>query len=224
MNNMQITLKSIKEMHRLEKRLTPSTAVTAVVGAVLPVINIIFSSKIIEALETGAGTNRLIMLISAAILTNFALAFLNNFTSNMYYNYRWQMLYKEKESISKKLYSLDYETLESSDFKELLHKHAEAQDRVFSAFTQFSWMLMDFISGFLMLVIAGVILIPLFKIGFTKTGESFFESPAFLLVIFGCVGVMAVIILLLAIRMNLSLIPIFVPTIRYGFSYSCFFF
>ena len=202
MNNMQITLKSIKEMHRLEKRLTPSTAVTAVVGAVLPFINIIFSSKIIEALETGAGTNRLIMLISAAVLTNFALAFLNNFTSNMYYNYRWQMLYKEKESISKKLYSLDYETLESSDFKELLHKHAEAQDRVFSAFTQFSWMIRDFISGFLMLVIAVVILIPLFKIGFTKTGESFFESPAFLLVIFGCVGVMAVIILLLAMRMN----------------------
>ena len=70
MNNMQITLKSIKEMHRLEKRLTPSTAVTAVVGAVLPFINIIFSSKIIEALETSAGTNRLIMLISAAVLTN----------------------------------------------------------------------------------------------------------------------------------------------------------
>lgn len=189
-------------MHRLERRLMPATAVTALVGAVLPFVNIIFSSKIIESLETGAGSKRLIMLISFAVLINFALAFLNNFTSDMYYNYRRQMYLREKESISKKLYTLDYETLESSAFKELLHKHAEAQDRVFSAFTQFSWMARDFISGFLMLAIAVIMLIELFKIGFTKTGDSFFETPAFLLAIFGCVAVMAVIILLLSLRMN----------------------
>ena len=60
----------------------------------------------------------------------------------------------------------------------------------------------DFISGALTLVISVVIIIPLLKIGFEKTGTSFFERPAFLLTIFGAIAVMAVIILVVAVRMN----------------------
>ena len=43
---------------------------------------------------------------------------------------------------------------------------------------------------------------PLFKIGFTKTGDSYFEKPIFLLTIFGAIAVMVVIILIVAMRMN----------------------
>ena len=63
-------------------------------------------------------------------------------------------------------------------------------------------MMRDFISGALTLVISVVIIIPLLKIGFEKTGTSFFERPAFLLTIFGAIAVMAVIILVVAVRMN----------------------
>ena len=63
-------------------------------------------------------------------------------------------------------------------------------------------MMRDFISGALTLVISVVIIIPLLKIGFETTGTSFFERPAFLLTIFGAIAVMAVIILVVAVRMN----------------------
>ena len=65
-------------------------------------------------------------------------------------------------------------------------------------------MMRDFISGALTLVISVVIIIPLLKIGFEKTGTSFFERPAFLLTIFGAIAVMAVIILVVAVRMNMA--------------------
>lgn len=201
MNNLKITLKSFAEIHRLENRLIPCITISAITGAILPFTNIIFSSKIIDALEI-QDTKALITYIASAVILNFVLALVTNFTNNIYYTYRWQMYVKEKESISKKLFSIDYETLESSKFKELLHKHSEAQDRVFSAFTQFSWMLKDFITGFIMLVISVVALLPLFKIGFTKTGESFFERPIFLIVIILCIAVMAVVILFISLRMN----------------------
>ena len=40
------------------------------------------------------------------------------------------------------------------------------------------------------------------KIGFTKTGDTYFESPVFLLTIFGAIAIMAVIILIVATQMN----------------------
>ena len=60
----------------------------------------------------------------------------------------------------------------------------------------------DFISGALTLIISIIIVIPLFKIGFTKTGETYFEKPVFLLTIFAAIAVMVVIILVVAMKMN----------------------
>lgn len=112
------------------------------------------------------------------------------------------MYNKELQNISAKLYRIEYQRLEDGEFKELVHKHSEAQDRVFSAFTQFSWMLRDFVSGMITLIISIIIIIPLFKIGFTKTGDTYFEKPVFLLTIFIAIAVMAVIILVVVLRMN----------------------
>ncbi len=52
------------------------------------------------------------------------------------------------------------------------------------------------------LIISVIIIIPLFKIGFTKTGNTYFERPAFLLTIFGSIAIMVVIILIVALKMN----------------------
>lgn len=202
MNNIKLIFKIIKEMNRLEKRILPCIFISATVSAVLPFVNILFSSKIIDALDTNAQQKELFILIAVAVILNFVLMFLNHYTENAYYSYRRQMYNKERQNIACKLYSVEYSKLESSDFKELVHKHAEAQDRVYSAFVQFAWMIRDFICGFITLAAAVIILIPLFKIGFTKTGESFFERPAFLITIFCAIAVMAVIILLLATKMN----------------------
>lgn len=114
------------------------------------------------------------------------------------------MYNKERQNLSSKLFKTEYQKLENGDFKELVHKHAEAQDRVFSSFVQFTWMMRDFVSGLITVFISVIIIFPLLKIGFTKTGETFFEKPAFLLTIFGVIAVMAAIILVVATKMNKS--------------------
>ncbi len=113
------------------------------------------------------------------------------------------MLYnRELKSIASKLFSVEFKKLEDSKVKELIHKHAEAQNRVFSDFVQFSWMFRDFVSGALTVIVSAVLILPLFKIGFQKTGDTFFERPAFLLSIFGAIAVMVVIMLVVATKMN----------------------
>ncbi|MDE6110552.1 MAG: ABC transporter ATP-binding protein/permease, partial [Eubacterium sp.] len=202
MKKMKTIFLAYKEMHRLEKRLTPISIVVAIVMAVMPFVNIWFTSKIIDLLDTGAQMKELFLYIGLAVGINFALFFFNYFLGDMYYMYRSLMYNKELQNISSKLYKIEYQKLEDSSFKELVHKHSEAQDRVFSSFTQFSWMLRDFLSGLITLIISVIIIIPLFKIGFTKTGNTYFEKPIFLLTIFAAIAVMVVIILIVALRMN----------------------
>lgn len=202
MKKMKSILLAFKEMHRLEKRLTPLSVILAAVTAVMPFINIWFTSKIIDLLDTGADMKELVLYIGLAVGINLILFFLSYFLNDMYFMYRSLMYNKELQNISEKLFKTEYQKLENSDFKELIHKHSEAQDRVFSAFVQFSWMMRDFISGALTLIISIIIVIPLFKIGFTKTGETYFEKPVFLLTIFAAIAVMVVIILVVAMKMN----------------------
>lgn len=202
MKKMKSILLAFKEMHCLEKRLTPLSVILTAVTAVMPFINIWFTSKIIDLLDTGADMKELALYIGLAVGINLILFFLSYFLNDMYFMYRSLMYNKELQNISEKLFKTEYQKLENSDFKELIHKHSEAQDRVFSAFVQFSWMMRDFISGALTLIISIIIVIPLFKIGFTKTGETYFEKPVFLLTIFAAIAVMVVIILVVAMKMN----------------------
>lgn len=202
MKKMKSILLAFKEMHRLKKRLTPLSVILAAVTAVMPFINIWFTSKIIDLLDTGADMKELALYIGLAVGINLILFFLSYFLNDMYFMYRSLMYNKELQNISEKLFKTEYQKLENSDFKELIHKHSEAQDRVFSAFVQFSWMMRDFISGALTLIISIIIVIPLFKIGFTKTGETYFEKPVFLLTVFAAIAVMVVIILVVAMKMN----------------------
>ena len=202
MNRVKTVFAAFREMNRLEKRLIPTAVTVAFVTAVMPFINIWFTSKIIDLLDVGTSMSDLAVYIGLAVGINAVLFFINYFLGDIYFMFRSLMYNKELQNISAKLFKAEYQKLESSDFKELIHKHSEAQDRVFSSFVQFSWMMRDFISGAVTLIISVIIIIPLLKIGFTKTGDTYFESPVFLLTIFGAIAIMAVIILIVATQMN----------------------
>lgn len=202
MKKVKTVFTAFKEMHRLEKRLIPTAVIVAVVTAVMPFVNIWFTAKIIDLIDAGADMKKLALYIALAVGINAVLFFFNYFLGDMYFMYRSLMYNKELQNITTKLFKAEYQKLESSDFKELIHKHSEAQDRVFSSFVQFSWMMRDFISGAITLIISVIMIFPLLKIGFKTTGDTYFEKPVFLLTIFAAIAVMAVVILIVATQMN----------------------
>lgn len=193
---------AFKEIYKLENKLIPTTIILGFVSGFIPFVNILFSSKIVDLLVAKSAANIIINNILIAIIVNFILFFLNKFLSDTQYMLRSLLYNRERESIANKLFKVEFKKLENSSFKELIHKHAEAQKRVYSSFDQFSWMLRDFISGSITIIISVINIFPLLKIGFTKTGSTFFESPGFLLYIIGTIIVMAIIMLLVATRMN----------------------
>ena len=107
MKKMKAVFMAFKEMHRLEKRLIPISIVIAIVMAVMPFINIWFTSKIIDLLDTGAKMSNLALYIGLAVGINLVLFFLNYFLSDMYYMYRSLMYNKELQKIATKLYRIE---------------------------------------------------------------------------------------------------------------------
>lgn len=202
MKKIKMILAAFKEIHRLEKRLMPTSVITAFIVAIQPFVNIWFTGKIIDLLYMRAEKAELVLYIFLAVAINFLLFFLNNIL-NEYYSVLRKNLYREElKNVAQKLYSISLKQIENQNFQELIHKHAEAQSRVKSAFSQFGWMIKDFISGLITLCISTIIIAPLLKIGFYTTGSTYFERPIFLITIFVAILVMVIIILIIALKMN----------------------
>lgn len=202
MNKFNSIILTFKEMHKLEKKIIPSSLLIAVITASIPFVNIWFTSKIIDLLTEGTEVSTLVLNIALALLTNLLLFFLNNYIGDIQFVHRTLMYNNELQNIAKKLYRIEYSKLEDSDFKELVHKHSESQERVYSSFTTFAHMIRDFIFGMVTIILSIILILPLFKIGFTSTGNTFFEKPIFLFSVIIAVIVMAVVILLVTLKMN----------------------
>ncbi len=102
----------------------------------------------------------------------------------------------------KKLYNADYALLNDSEFKELLHRHEEAERAVRRRLPYYMWIMLQFTLGVLTTIISFIIIIPLLKVGFVKTGDTFFERPLFIITIVASIAIMAVVISIVASNIN----------------------
>lgn len=200
MNTLRCYIKAFRQTARFEPMLLPLTLLLAVCTGVKPFVNIYFSARIVAGLSAGAEISALFRLVGICIGLNFAFQIVTEWLTPTFYTLRNRLYEKERLTIENKLFTLDYAKLEDSDFQELVHLHSESMQKIYSSFVQLCWMLRDFISGLVTLACAFAILWPLFKLGFTKTGEGFMHSPWFFAVLVLCIGVSVVFILLLSSR------------------------
>lgn len=204
MNDFKMIFKMYKEIHHLEKHTIPTMLLNSVTKAVRPFINIYFTAKFVTMLSNGSPFKDLIIYICLALALNFIFHFLNEFLNSYEDGLRSNLMDRESEKMARKLYKTEYEKLEESEFREIIHKHEEAGASRWARFSYFIWTTSVFISGLLTLIIAIIMIIPLLKVGFKTTGNSFFEKPAFLITLIAVIVIMAVIMLLIAIKMNKS--------------------
>ena len=94
------------------------------------------------------------------------------------------------------MYNADYALLNDSEFKELLHRHEDARKSRWARLPYYMWTTLQFTRGVLTTIISFIIIMPLLKVGFVKTGDTFFERPLFIITIVASIAIMAVVILL----------------------------
>lgn len=201
MTTLQKIGRGFREIHRLEPQLIPLTLTSGVTKAALPFVNLYFSSRIIDILSTTREMKTLILFVALALAINLFLFITSRTLENRYYMSRGLLYNKERGEVIRKLYTLDYEKLESPAFQTLLHKHQEAMDKAGSSLYRLSWMLSNWVSGATTLAFALILLFPLLKISF-KAGETFVESPWFAVALFAAIGVAVGIILIISRKIS----------------------
>ena len=201
MTTLQKIGRGFREIHRLEPQLIPLTLTSGVTKAALPFVNLYFSSRIIDILSTTREMKTLILFVALALAINLFLFITSRTLENRYYMSRGLLYNKERGEVIRKLYTLDYEKLESPAFQTLLHKHQEAMDKAGSSLYRLSWMLSHWVSCATTLAFALVLLFPLLKISF-KGGETFVESPWFAVALFAAIGVAVGIILIISRKIS----------------------
>ena len=204
MSNAKLIAKMYKEIHSLDRSILPASLVQAVVDSIKPFINIWFSARLIMLLTEKADVKTLIITIAAALSINVILFFLNSFLDHYNNIRRMTLLDLENKKVEEKLYNADYALLNDSEFKELLHRHEEAGKSRWARLPYFMWTTLQFARGVLTTIISFIIIIPLLKIGFVRTGNTFFERPLFIVTIVAAIAVMAVVILIVASKINKS--------------------
>lgn len=201
---MKMIFKIYKEIHSLEKKVWPVVVLHAVAASIKPFVNILFTAEIINLLSNGSDFKTVMLYITTAVAVNFILFFLNGFLTEYSQNLRNLLLNKENKKVASKLFRTEYQKLENSEYQELIHKHEEAEKSRWSRFPYFVWTTFRFLNGLFTLIISVIIIFPLLKVGFTVTGDTFFEKPAFLITLISAILVMAAIILLVAVNINKS--------------------
>ena len=204
MSNAKLIAKMYKEIHSLDRSILPASLVQAVVDSIKPFINIWFSARLIMLLTEKADVKTLIITIAAALSINVILFFLNSFLDHYNNIRRMTLLDLENKKVEEKLYNADYALLNDSEFKELLHRHEEAGKSRWARLPYFMWTTLQFTRGVLTTIISFIIIIPLLKVGFVRTGDTFFERPLFIVTIVAAIAVMAVVILIVASKINKS--------------------
>ena len=192
MKTARYYLKAFFQTMRFEPLMLPLTLLAAVCRGIRPFINVYFSARIVAQLYAGDSERALFTSVGLCIGLNFVFQFVTDWLNLTLQMSRTRLSQKERLTIENKLFTLDYAKLEDSAFQELVHLHSESMDKIYSAFSQLAWMLNDFVSGVVTLICSAGILWPLFKLGFTKTGEGFIHSPWFFIVLVAAIAISAV--------------------------------
>ena len=204
MSKAKLIKRMYREVHSLDRRLLPTTVVQAVIDSIKPFINIYISARLITLLTQKADTSVIITNIALVLGINVVIFFLASFLNNYNENHRMMLLDLENKKVEEKLYNADYALLNDSEFKELLHRHEEAGKSRWARLPYFMWTTLQFTRGVLTTIISFIIIIPLLKVGFVRTGNTFFERPLFIVTIVAAIAVMAGVILIVASKINKS--------------------
>lgn len=123
MSNFKMIFKMYREIQHLEKHVIPNMLLSSAINAARPFINIYFTAKLVTLLSNGADLSEVIIYICLALFLNFTFMFLSNYLADYDSGLQSMLLDRESEKMAKKLYKTEYEKLEDSEFRKIIHTH-----------------------------------------------------------------------------------------------------
>lgn len=121
-------IKGFKFVHSLSKRILAVTVLDAFLSSVVPFINLVMSTYIIDALIRRAETDELVRLVGMTVAVNFVIFVSSKFTSLWKLRCQRVMSYNCDMAINSKIMSMDYSAVEDPKTHALRKKIEEYEN------------------------------------------------------------------------------------------------
>lgn len=145
-----------RDINKINKNILPVILLNCLFSAIEPFVFIFVSGKLVKYLIEGRAFKEIVTLSLVGAAISLAVYVIKNITENYKMEYMDYLNCKEKNLLIKGMFNLDFKDFESKEYKDKISRHRQETDGIGGVYYETLYLLSDFVSGVLMIIIAAI--------------------------------------------------------------------
>lgn len=145
-----------RDINKINKNILPVILLNCLFSAIEPFVFIFVSGKLVKYLIEGRAFKEIVTLSLVGAAISLAVYVIKNITENYKMEFMDYLNCKEKNILIKGMFNLDFKDFESKEYKDKISRHRQETDGIGGVYYETLYLLSDFVSGVLTIIIAAV--------------------------------------------------------------------
>lgn len=145
-----------RDINKINKNILPVILLNCLFSAIEPFVFIFVSGKLVKYLIEGRAFKEIVTLSLVGAAISLAVYVIKNITENYKMEYMDYLNCKEKNLLIKGMFNLNFKDFESKEYKDKISRHRQETDGIGGVYYETLYLLSDFVSGVLTIIIAAI--------------------------------------------------------------------
>lgn len=145
-----------RDINKINKNILPVILLNCLFSAIEPFVFIFVSGKLVKYLIEGRAFKEIVTLSLVGAAISLAVYIIKNITENYKMEFMDYLNCKEKNLLIKGMFNLDFKDFESKEYKDKISRHRQETDGIGGVYYETLYLLSDFVSGVLTIIIAAI--------------------------------------------------------------------
>lgn len=145
-----------RDINKINKNILPVILLNCLFSAIEPFVFIFVSGKLVKYLIEGRAFKEIVTLSLVGAAISLAVYVIKNITENYKMEFMDYLNCKEKNFLIKGMFNLDFKDFESKEYKDKISRHRQETDGIGGVYYETLYLLSDFVSGVLTIIIAAI--------------------------------------------------------------------
>lgn len=145
-----------RDINKINKNILPVILLNCLFSAIEPFVFIFVSGKLVKYLIEGRAFKEIVTLSLAGAAISLAVYVIKNITENYKMEFMDYLNCKEKNLLIKGMFNLDFKDFESKEYNDKISRHRQETDGIGGVYYETLYLLSDFVSGVLTIIIAAI--------------------------------------------------------------------
>lgn len=145
-----------RDINKINKNILPVILLNCLFSAIEPFVFIFVSGKLVKYLIEGSAFKEIVTLSLVGAAISLAVYVIKNITENYKMEFMDYLNCKEKNLLIKGMFNLDFKDFESKEYRDKISRHRQETDGIGGVYYETLYLLSDFVSGVLTIIIAAI--------------------------------------------------------------------